>query len=135
MRNYFGRAMLGMVALALAACATTTTRPPVTVPLAPVELANVTTMDEVAVIKVNQTVEAAARLATVMISTGIVDTPAALARAEDLSTRARGFLDAANAAYEAGNAPGFLDAAAEIDKVMRGLNRLLDGRPDLGDRR
>ncbi len=106
------------LALTLGACAGGIS-PPASIPAAPIDLADKTTLDEATVIAFDQSVTVAANLAELAIRTGAVKGDAALNRVADASRRARAAVIALHAAYDAGNATSY---AAAIRSAREAIN-------------
>jgi hypothetical protein len=92
----------------------------------PVAYADRTTMDEATVLTIEKGVEAAADLATLAVKAGVVK-GAQLATVARLSAQTRAALVTLRAAYSAGNATSYADAATRIRGAIDAIRSLTKG--------
>lgn len=113
--------LIGLGALALAACNTTGTAGLGGIPTAPVEVANKTTLDEKGGIAAETAYYAANRLAALAIRTGVVQDKATIAKIGQTDTAVKAALQKVRNAYDAGNATSYEAALREADALTKSL--------------
>ncbi len=106
----------------LAACSTLQN-----VPTAPSEIADQTRLDEQAALTLTLAYTGAAKAATLAIETGIIDSPATIARIGELDRQAFAAVLAAERAYNAGNAASYASALMEARLAISGLLTAVQG--------
>lgn len=114
--------LIGLGALSLAACTTTTGGTGLGgIPASPAAVANKTVLDEKAGIAADTGYYAANRLAALAIRTGIVTDKATIKRIGEIDTLAKAAVQKVRDAYDAGNATSYDAALREADRLTKSL--------------
>lgn len=117
------KAFIIALAASLSACATI----PANIPASPSAVASRTVLDETAGLKFEQSITAAANLATLAIQTGIVRDPATIAKIHATVPKARAAVAAVRTAIETVNAESYREAFAKASKLIAEIQTLASG--------
>ena len=128
MRNLIVAALMPL-ALLLSGCGMMNTASLPDIPAAPAELADRTKIDEQAALTLTLAYTAAAKGAALAIETGIVSNPDTIRAIGAADQRAYRAVEAAEAAYSAGNAESYAAAIAEARRAITALLSITPGEP------